>query len=215
MDIGVLERAYDELVHERDRLRDARAGFASRLGALPAAAVVAIGVVGSAAETVKGVWLVEASLLLAASVVLGLLYGGLGPYRLLRGTAQKRFDPGDKPNAGELGFGLGADVDRRRWLWEKIRMEQDICGPLTPSQRFTLNRRPGNLQAALDSERYAGIVIQGLAVAVVFVLVLGIVLRDCSASLQYVLSGGTGALIGLALVVLARSSGRGTHAPRS
>lgn len=39
--IEILEKAYSDLVGERDRLRDARAGFTARLGPLPAAAAIA------------------------------------------------------------------------------------------------------------------------------------------------------------------------------
>jgi hypothetical protein len=40
--VAVLEKAYTDLVSERNRLRDARASFTGRLGPLPASAAIAI-----------------------------------------------------------------------------------------------------------------------------------------------------------------------------
>ena len=51
--ISVLEKAYMDLVSERDRLPDTRASFTGRLGPLPASAAIVIGLVGTAATNVN------------------------------------------------------------------------------------------------------------------------------------------------------------------
>jgi hypothetical protein len=72
----ILEKAYADLVGERDRLRDARAGFTARLGPLPAAAAIVIGLAGSAAGKANVWWIVEAAVMLALLIFVSTVYSG-------------------------------------------------------------------------------------------------------------------------------------------
>jgi len=203
-DSDVLEKAYADLVSERDRLRGARAGFTARLGPLPASAAIVIGLTGSAADKVDAWWLVEAAVLLAVLILISIAYSGLPPYRLLRAAHQRELDPwGDDSRADRLAFGVHAP-DAGAWLKHKIELEERIVGRLREDQAFSLKRDVDNLQDALDVERWASVVVQILFAETVFVLVLGLAMHDVAFKIQ----AGIGAAIALVTLVGLRAAFR-------
>jgi hypothetical protein len=198
----ILEKAYADLVGERDRLRDARAGFTARLGPLPAAAAIVIGLAGSAAGKVNVWWIVEAAVMLALLIFVSTVYSGLRPYRLLRAIHQRSFEPGLAPSGDRLTFGLGAP-DPQTWLKQKIELEQKICGALQRTQPFCLGMDVKNLQEALDVERSAFVLVQLLFAEIILVLVFGLAMRGVAFPVQAGI-GGAIALATAAGLVLAR-----------
>jgi hypothetical protein len=213
--VAVLEKAYTDLVSERNRLRDARASFTGRLGPLPASAAIAIGLVGSAATEVNPMWVVEAAALLAAIVLISIVYSGLRPYRLIRGEVQAEYEPRGRgnpgrPDAGGERFACGVDVDSSTlWLEKKIELEERICGRLSRGQRFSLSLDVTNLQDALDVERSAFMLVQILFVELIFVLVAGIAMRDVVFAVQIGIGGGIALVtLGGLLLVGARARRR-------
>jgi hypothetical protein len=185
----ILEKAYTDLVGERDRLRDARAGFTARLGPLPAAAAIVIGLAGSAAGKANAWWIVEAAVLLALLIFVSTVYSGLPPYRLLRAAHQPFFEPGPVESDKQLAFGLGAR-DPETWLERKIKLEQQICGPLRRTQPVRLGMDVKNLQEALDVERSAFMLVQLLFAEIILVLVAGLAMRGVAFPVQAGIGGG-------------------------
>jgi hypothetical protein len=173
--VQVLKQVYDDVLTERDRLRDARAGFTSRLGPLPASAAIVIGLTGATADQVDRGWIAFAGVLFVLLVLVSTVYSGLAPYRLIRGPLQRKEDrwPGS-PDVTSFAFGRDAN-NLAEWLEAKIALEERVCGELPSEQRFSLIRRPTNLQQALDVERSAFIVVQILFVAIILTVVLGVV----------------------------------------
>lgn len=175
--IQVLKQVHEEVVSERDRLRDARAAFTGRLGPLPASAAIVIGLTGTAAGKVDRGWILAAGVLFILLVLVSTVYSGLPPYRLLRAPLQRERDqwPGSSESTS---FGFGRDArDLSKWLEAKIALEERICGELRGEQGFSLTRSPTNLQQALDVERSAFIIVQILFVGIIIAVVLGIVTR--------------------------------------
>jgi hypothetical protein len=183
--LEVLKQVHQEVVTERDRLRDARAGFTSRLGPLPASAAIVIGLTGATANKVDDGWILAAGVLFGCLVVVSTLYSGLPPYRVMRGQLQREEKLDKWPGTPEVAsFGFGRDAYKlSEWLKAKIELEERLCGAL-PCEQFSLFRRPRNfsltrqpedLQKALDVERSAFIVVQTLFVAIIGVLIAGIV----------------------------------------
>lgn len=192
--IRVLEKAHEDVVNERDRLRSARAAFTSRLGPLPASAAIVIGLAGSVADKLNPLWIVEAAVLLGLLIVISAVYSGLRPYRLIRAEVQ-----GD-------GRQLGFDVERsdyEAWLDSKIALEQSIYGPLRRRQKVSLALDVGDLQEAFDVERSAFVGVQLLFAEIIFVLVAGLALSDASFAVQAGV-GGLFAFVTLAGLILAR-----------
>jgi hypothetical protein len=144
--LATLRLAYEDVVRERDRLRDARASITSQLG-LPASAGIAIGVVGALQEDVDGAWLVIASALLLVMVVTSIAFSRLAPYRKLR--ADRKVKVGGDAEAGE-----------EKWLEDMIELERGLYG---------------SLEKALEAELAALYAVQLLFVAIIGVLVLGLV----------------------------------------
>ena len=189
----ILEKAYTDLVGERDRLRDARAGFTARLGPLPAAAAIVIGLAGSAAGKADTWWIVEAAVMLALLIFVSTAYSGLPPYRLLRAVHQRSFEPGADAPGDPLTFGLGAPGPQT-WLKKKIDLEQEICGPLQRDQPVCLRMDVENLQEALNVERWAFVLVQLLFAEIILVLVCGLAMRGAPFPVQ----AGIGGAIALA-----------------
>lgn len=182
----VLEQAYEDVIGERDRLRDARAGFTSRLGPLPASAAIVIGLTGTAADKVSTGWILGAAFLLALLMLISGFYSGLPPYRVLRARRQKEVEAKGRignPEHDKLGFGLEAS-NPEIWLRKKIELEEQVCGPLTRDQPVSLSREVGNLQDALNVERWALVVVQVLFAEIIFVLVTGFIVRGSEPSTQ-------------------------------
>jgi hypothetical protein len=162
----VLEKVYEDVVTERDRLRSAREGFTSRLGPLPASAGIVIALAGAVGKDVGDGWLILAGGLFALLVFVSIVYSGLTPYRLMRA---ERLSPSDR-----LDF-WRESKDLQAWLRCKIELENDICGGLRAEQRPSLNPKVDNLQQALDVERTAFTLVQILFVDIVLVVVLGLI----------------------------------------
>lgn len=203
----VLEKAYADLVSERDRLRNARAEFTRGLGPLPASAAIAIALAGSVGGKVNPLWLGEALAVLGLLIFIGTVYSGLPPYRLLRAERQPDFDP-HRPAADskEVTFGMKAP-DPKVWLTEKINLEQAICGRLRREQPVCLKMDVKNLQEALDVERWAFALSQLLFAEIILVLVIGLAIRDASFSVQAGVGGG----IALATLLALRFARRKWH----
>lgn len=192
----VLELAYKDLVSERDRLRDARAGFTKLLGPLPASAGIAIGLVGSAGSKVGRGWLIEAGGLLLALIAVGITFGGLRPYRLLRADHDPAVTEGED-SSRMLAFRLD-ETDPETWLRKRIKVDEDVCGNLRRHQRFRLARKASNLQDALDVERSAALVVQTLFGATIGVLVTALAVRGSSQNLWWLgLLVGGGPVLGI------------------
>jgi hypothetical protein len=192
----VLEKAYLDVVSERDRLRDARAGFTGRLGPLPASAAIVIGLAGSAAGKVNPWWIAEAAVLLALLIFISSVYSGLRPYRLIRADRQRDLDPGPD----DIGFGLSAP-DRATWLTRKIELEQQVYGPLRERQAFSLTLDVDNLQDALDVERSAFSLVQILFAEIILVLVAGLALRGVAFPVQAGIGAGIALLTAVGLLI--------------
>jgi hypothetical protein len=183
--IETLKLAYKDIVHERDRLRDARASFTRQLGPLPASAGIAISLVGALAKNVSEAWLWAAVGLLFLLICVSITYSLLSPYRALRAKyegllaeetqASPAAEPvrSDKPH--ELGFDEGAAT--RDWLEHMIRLERLVYGSLDASRRsFRLPVRIANLQDAFDAERTGVYAVQVLFVGIIGVLVAGVLI---------------------------------------
>ena len=204
--VEILEKAYADLIAERDRLRDARAAFTARLGPLPAAAAIVIGLAGSAAGKAHAWWVVEAAVMLALLIFVSTAYSGLPPYRLLRADHQGSFEPRPAPSGEPLAFGLGAP-DAGTWLERKIDLERELCGPLRRTQTFSLAMDVKNLQEALDVERSAFILVQLLFAEIILVLVCGIAMRGVAFPVQAGVGGGIALATAAGLVVARRRWG--------
>jgi hypothetical protein len=202
----ILDKAYTDLIAERDRLRDARAGFTARLGPLPAAAAIVIGLAGSAAGKANAWWIVEAAVMLALLIFVSTAYSGLPPYRLLRAAHQGSFEPGPARSGETLAFGLGAP-DLEAWLNQKIELEQKICGPLQRTQPQCLRMDVRNLQEALDVERSAFVLVQLLFAEIILVLVCGLAMRGVAFPVQAGIGGGIALATAAGLVVARRRWG--------
>jgi hypothetical protein len=198
--IEILEKASTDLVGERDRLRDARAGFTGRLGPLPAAAAIVIGLAGSAAGKANAWWIAEAAVMLALLIFVGTTYSGLRPYRLFRAAHQRFFEPGPAASGRQLTFGLGAP-DLETWLKQKIELEQQLCGPLEPTQPVSLRLNVENLQEALNVERWAFVLVQLLFAEIILVLVAGLAMRGVAFPVQAGLGGGVALATAAGLLV--------------
>jgi hypothetical protein len=145
-----LRLVYDDLVRERDRLRDARRSVTSQLGPLPVASAVVVGLFGGLSRDIKGVLLT--SLYAIALALFGVIvwYSAKAieqsPYR----TQRDAILPND---------GRGLDKESESvWLARMIEMERSVRGPLVDS---------------FEDERKSLILVQRLLV--VQVLLLGLI----------------------------------------
>jgi hypothetical protein len=185
--VEVLKQVHEDVVVERNRLRDARAGFTSRLGPLPASAGVAIGLAGAVSDEISEGWIWAAGALFIVLVVVSTVFSGLTPYRILRSEKQSR----DSQERGGNSQRHGRDskpampfafyrneTSLPKWLEAKITLEQEICGELPRKQRVFYLKLRGvqTLQDAVDVERSAFYVVQGLFGLIIVVLGLGIVM---------------------------------------
>jgi hypothetical protein len=166
-ELRVLRLRYEDVLTERDRLRDARAGVTGQLGPLPASAAIVIGLAGTVADKVESWALITAGGLLAVIVIVSILFGSLRPYRLMRATASKKAST-------DLGSTVASDVDEATWLRAKIELEQRLYGKLDPRQHLRLEFRPTDLQEAFDVERTVLNIVQLLFVLIISALLIGI-----------------------------------------
>lgn len=146
-DPGTLRLVYDDLVRERDRLRDARRSLTSQLGPLPVASAVVVGLFGALSDDIHGlmtvVFIVVLTLFFAIAIVSSIALGHK-PYRLLRRDAER-----------ESGW---TDDDARHpddWLTGMIAVERTV---------------KGRSQKAYDTERTFLISVQWMLVAQVLLL---------------------------------------------
>jgi len=121
-DPETLRLVYDDLVHERDRLRDARRSVTSQLGPLPVASAVVVGLFGALSDDIHGLMTVVFIVVLAvffAIAIVSAIALGYQPYRNLRREAERA-----------SGW---ADDDARpadEWLSGMIAVERLVKGPL-------------------------------------------------------------------------------------
>jgi hypothetical protein len=202
--LAVLNLAHDDVCTERDRLRNARASFTSRLGPLPASAAVVIGLAGSSIGKVGVGWLAGATLLLVLLIVTSTVYAGLAPYRVVRGKAQRSFEETLGTAHRDPRFAFAPDAeDPVAWLEQKIKLEEKICGPILESESFCLRMNINTLQEAVNVEHSASILVQLLFAEIVLGLVLGIALRGADSWIQW-LVGGPLALATIVALLMAR-----------
>jgi hypothetical protein len=162
-----LNRAYEDIVTERDRLRDARGAITRQLGPLPASAAIAISLVGALTEKASAIALGVAVGLFGALVGVSIVYSVLPPYRKLRA----KYEDGEKPH--ELGFDEHARATD--WLEHMIGLERRIYGSLDANRaNFRLPFGIENLQDSFDAERTGLFIVQALFVLVIATLVVGV-----------------------------------------
>ena len=158
--IELLKLKLADIEHERDRLRSARPSFTARLGPLPASAAVVTGIIASAAGEVDWWYVAGAGWVFAVLLMVSIAFAGLKPYREFRGEESIEFLPNES--------------DLRAWLTAKIAFEQEIYGkPAEPRYKRVPARCPATLTQALNSERAAANIVQGLSLVIFAVLVVG------------------------------------------
>ena len=172
--VEVLKLVYADVEKERDRLRNARASWTSRLAPLPAAAALATGTIADGADKVDQGWVVAAAALFAVLLVVSWTFSGLKPYREFRADRQAAF----YPRRPKQGFAFcPQETDLERWLEMKIRVEERICGaPGERQSRRWPTRRVKSLTHALNAERAATNIVYVLSLFIFAVLSLGAVL---------------------------------------
>lgn len=146
---AALRLEYEDLVRERDRLRDARRSVTSALGPLPAASAVAVGLFGLLDTDLAGGRLklyIGVLVLFALMAVAGLLATLRKPYRKLR-----------KESLGDDRVSVKADSEAA-WLTTMIALEKGIYP---------------DLQDGFEYERTWLLLMQGAAV--LQVLLLGVI----------------------------------------
>lgn len=114
---AALRLEYEDLVRERDRLRDARRSVTSALGPLPAASAVAVGLFGLLDTNLAGGRLtlyIVVLVLFALMAVAGFLATLRRPYRKLR-----------KVHLGGDRVSIGA-ASEASWLTSMIALEKRI-----------------------------------------------------------------------------------------
>jgi hypothetical protein len=168
--LRVLRLRYQDVLTERDRLRNARASVTSQLGPLPASAAIVIGLAATVADKVEMWALISAGGLMLGIVALSMLYSGLRPYRIMRARAEGK-------RSADLGSPVLPEDDEAGWLDAKIKLEQTIYGELDTRQRPSLWLRPKDLQQAFRVERTLLNIVQFLFVLVIIDLLLGILVH--------------------------------------
>jgi hypothetical protein len=150
-ELETLKFVYEDLVRERDRLRDARRAITSQLGLLPTASAVVVTLFGALSNDIHGG---RSTLLfglaLAVFVVMVLLsmiaVFPPRPYRKLRKEALQKLPDG----------GRGLDQEPAvEWLSSKIDLER---------------RLTSRLETALGEERGALLLVEGLFLAQIVLL---------------------------------------------
>ena len=92
---SALSLVYDDLVRERDRLRDARRSVTSQLGPLPAASAIVLALFGALGPDIHGrmtVLFVIALLMLVAIAVVSSIAITYLPYRQIRRDAVRELE---------------------------------------------------------------------------------------------------------------------------
>src|SRR3712207_5327810 len=128
--------SYEQVVRERDRLRDARGAITRQLGPLPVAAGISTALVGAVADKPgKPVFLYLALCTLAVLVLVSFLYSGMRPYRQLRALHEEEWRLGlEQRHPGILGKAERNDLPPEvflgegDWYAEMLRLERKIYG---------------------------------------------------------------------------------------
>jgi len=146
-----LKFVYEDLVRERDRLRDARRAITSQLGLLPTASAVVVTVFGALSNDIHGGQSTLLFGLALAAFVVMVLIGTIAvfpprSFRKLRKEALQRLPEG----------GRGLDQEPTvEWLSSMIDLERKLTS---------------RLETALGEERGALLLVEGLFVAQIVLL---------------------------------------------
>ena len=153
--VEVLKHILADVEKERDRLRDARASWTVKLGPLPASAAVVTGIAVAAAGKVHWGFAIAVGVVFILLLRVSTVSSGLKPYRKLRRDSQAAFDPF---NGGSIVF-REHETRLEEWLRHKVQLEAQVYDPLA---------------AALDRERGAANLVQGLFLLIIAILIVGL-----------------------------------------
>jgi membrane protein implicated in regulation of membrane protease activity len=163
--LRLLELRHDDLVAERDRLRDARAAVTGSLGPLPASAAIVIGLAGTVAGEIPD-WAIWTTLALFAVIMaISVVSSRLLPYRKLR--AKREQDPRYELNDRSL-------TTPESWLLRKIELEKAIYEGGPDESTWSAAIKPRTLARGFAFEHAALNIVQTLFAAIVIVLLVGI-----------------------------------------
>jgi hypothetical protein len=172
-ELKILEHAYERVLRERERLRDARGFFARPLGPAPASAGISTALVTTLSSSLDTVFFVLALVSLGLLVITGMLYDGKPAYRHL--YARELTGTRERPNTTPVQPGLTEPQQPRtlaEWLGTMLEREEHILGYPDPDNDW---RSPwatvATLQQGVDSERTGLRLVQGLWLAVIVFLV--------------------------------------------
>jgi hypothetical protein len=148
--VTTLNLVYEDLVRERDRLRDARRSVTSQLGPLPAASGVVIGLFGALGPRVQGAmkpYFIVALILLLVIAGVSTVALTSSPYRKLREGAVK-------------------DLKKEGWTSDDRQEEQDWLAAMIELERLL----KVTLGSAFNKERDYLLAVQWLFVVQVLLL---------------------------------------------
>jgi hypothetical protein len=168
-ELQVLRLRYEDVLSERDRLRNARASVTGQLGPLPASAAIVIGLAATVADKAEQWSLITAGGLMILIVSASILYSSLPPYRIMRAKTQ--------PPPRELGSPVASGNDEAKWLKDKIALEQKIYGNLETSQHPRVWPWPKDMQEAFRMERTILNFVQVMFLLVILDLLLGVIVH--------------------------------------
>jgi hypothetical protein len=151
VDVRTLELAYEDGVHERDRLRDARRSVTSQLGPLPAASAIVVGLFGALSDDIHGMTTViiygVALALFVAIAAVSTRAITYEPYRVQRENAEKA-----------VGWTHDETLLPSEWLVGMMTVERAV---------------KKKLESAFDRERKWLLIVQWMIV--VQILLLGVI----------------------------------------
>jgi hypothetical protein len=140
---------------------------------LPASAAIAIGLFGSLGNRVPQWSLITAISLLAAMVVIGVVYDNFPPYRVLRARAAKAL------GRGPFELGHDREMNEAEWLKHAIDVERRLYGRFPEKHRIVRAwaRKGSTLQEYYEAERTAGYLVRIAFVLIIIDLVIGALVR--------------------------------------
>jgi hypothetical protein len=168
-DPETLALVYEDLVHERDRLRDARRQVTARLGPLPAAAGIVLGLFAGLPEHIQNRGLIWGALgVFLVMIAVSSFAIGLSPYRRL--IKQLDAPPGKGPHEDDA-------LPKAEWLRQRIQREREVYyGPARRREdnmrRLGLWAKPATLEASFNRERWMLLAVQWLLALEVLLLLL-------------------------------------------
>lgn len=178
--LDTLKARHEQLVRERDRLRDARGFFSRQLGPTPASAGISTALVAAFGSHPRTVFMALALASLFLLVVAGLLYDGKPAYRhLLAGRLAER--PAQHSPVDAFMRAQHVDLEKvptpEEWHKRMIELESSIIGELRERNCLAWPwQRVDTLQAGVDAERTGVRVVQALWLLVILFLVLANIL---------------------------------------